>query len=209
MDSDEMSEVDVVDMWLSLGEDSADSAEGGGDVKSEGGELNLVLWVVELDSVLIDELTEKVTSDLEVLGETLWSDLLWPKLSTNLLELFSDKIQDLLPSGLVGGVLHDVRDESVLASKVSSHVGDDVVDGGMLVVLLEKGLKAKTELEEVGSHHTSLIGKVFAGVWVFAVLVYLSAEHVESGLFDRAEVLEVEIIHTAVSSLKVGEHFLS
>ena len=123
-----MAEVDVVDMWLSLGEDSADSAEGGGDVKSEGGELNLVLWVVELDSVLIDELTEEVTSDLEVLGKTIWSDLLWPELSSNLLELFGKEIEDLFPSDLVGGVLDNTRDESVLSSKISSEVADDVLD---------------------------------------------------------------------------------
>ena len=128
VDSDKMAEVDVVDMWLSLGEDSADSAEGGGDVKSEGGELNLVLWVVELDSVLIDELTEEVTSDLEVLGKTIWSDLLWPELSSNLLELFGKEIEDLFPSDLVGGVLDNTRDESVLSSKISSEVADDVLD---------------------------------------------------------------------------------
>jgi hypothetical protein len=209
VDSDDVTEVDVVEMGLSQGEDSVDGAEGAGDVESPGGELHLVLWIVELDSVLVDELTEEITGDLEVLGEALWSNLLWPELSTDLLELFSDKIQDLLPSGLVGGVLHDVRDESVLSSKVSSHVGDDVVDGGMLIVLLEKGLEAKTELEEVGSHHTSLIGKVFAGVWVFAVLVYLSAEHVESGRFDSGEVLEVWNWRHLAVRLNVGEHFLS
>ena len=107
MDSDEMAEVGVVEMWLSEGENSVDSAEGGGDVKSEGGELNLILWVVELDSMFINELTEKVTSDLEVLGETLWSDLLWPKLSTNLLELLGEEIEDLFPSDLVGCVLYN------------------------------------------------------------------------------------------------------
>ena len=207
VDSDEVTEVHVVEVWLGHGKDSVDGTEGGGDIESPGGESNLVLWIVELDSVLVDELTEEITGDLEVLGEALWSNLLWPELSTDLLELFSDKIQDLLPSGLVGGVLHDVRDESVLSSKVSSHVGDDVVDGGMLIVLLEKGLEAKTELEEVGSHHTSLIGKVFTGVWVFAVLVYLSAEHVESGRFDSGEVLEVN--WRLAVNLNVGEHFLS
>ena len=184
MDSDEMSEVDVVDMWLSKGEDSVDSAEGGGDVKSPGSEFNLVLWVVELDSVFIDELAEEVTSDLEVLGETFWSDLLWPKLSTDLLELLGDEVEDLFPSDLVGGVLHNTGDKSVFSSKIGSEVANDVRDGIMLVMLLEKSLKSETELEEVGSEDTGLVGHCFASIWVRASFLWLSAEGVESSDLD-------------------------
>ena len=205
VDSDDVAEVDVVEMWLSLGEDSVDGAEGAGDVESPGREFDLVLGVVELDSVLVDELAEEVAGDLEVLGEALWSDLLWPEFSADLLELLGDEVEDLLPSGLVGGVLHDVGDESVLASEISSEVGNDVVDGLMLVVLLEESLKSKTELEEVGSHHTSLIGEWLTGVWFWAVLILLSAESVESGDFNSSEVLK--IFFDEVVQLDVGEHF--
>ena len=193
MDSDEMSEVDVVDMWLSKGEDSVDSAEGRGDIKSPGSELNLVLWVVELDSVLVDELSNEVTGDLEVLGEACWSELLWPELSADLLELFGDEVEDFLPSDLVGGVLHDVGDESVLASEIGSEVRNHVVDGSVLVMLLEESLKSETELEEVSSQHTGLVGQWFASIWLIAVLISLSAESIESGDSNTTEVLEISI----------------
>ena len=200
MDSDEMSEVDVVDMWLSKGEDSVDSAEGGGDIKSPGGEFNLVLWVVELDSVFIDELAEEVTSDLEVLGETLWSDLLWPKLSTDLLELLGEEVEDLFPSDLVGCVLHNTGNKSIFASKIGSEVANDVVDGSMLVMLLEKSLKSETELEEVGSEDTSLVRHWLASIWVGASFFWLSAKGVESGDLD-GKVLAFELL------IEVGQHF--
>ena len=102
----------------------------------------MVLWVVELDSVLVDELTNEVTGDLEVLGEALWSDLLWPELSADLLELVGDEVEDFLPSDLVGSVLKDVGDESVLASEIRSEVADDVLDGVVFDVLLEESLKS-------------------------------------------------------------------
>ena len=193
MDSDEMSEVDVVHMGLSQGEDSVDSAEGRGDIKSPCSELNLVLWVVELDSMLVDELTEEVTSDLEVLGETLWSNLLWPKLSTDLLELFGEEVEDLFPSDLVGCVLHNTRDKSIFASKIGSEVANDVRDRCMLVMLLEKSLKSETELEEVGSEDTSLVRHWLASIWVGASFFWLSAEGVESGDLD-GKVLAFELL---------------
>lgn len=199
MDSDEVTEVNVVEMWLSLGKNSADSAEGGGDISSESGELNLVLWVVELDSVLIDELTEEVTSDLEVLGEAIWSDLLWPKFSTNLFELFGKEIEDLFPSDLVGCVLNDTSNKSIFTSKISSEVRDDVLDRLMLVVLLEKSLKTNTELEEVSSDNTGLVRQSLVGVWLFASFLWLSAEGVVSGDFD-SEVLDFNFV------LEVGQH---
>ena len=202
MDSDEMSEIDVVHMGLSQGEDSVDSAEGRGDIKSPGSELNLVLWVVELDSMLVDELTEEVTSDLEVLGETLWSDLLWPKLSTDLLELFGEEVEDLFPSDLVGGVLHNTGNQSVFASKIGSEVANDVRDRCMLVMLLEKSLKSETELEEVGSEDTGLVGQWFASIGVRASFLSFSAEGVESSNLD-GKVLGFDLLF----EVECGQHF--
>ena len=193
VDSDDVAEVDVVEMWLSEGENSVDGAEGAGDVESPGGELHLVLWVVELDSVLVDELSNEVTGDLEVLGEARWSELLWPELSADLLELFGDEVEDFLPSDLVGGVLHDVGDESVLASEIGSEVRDHVVDGSVLVMLLEESLKSETELEEVSSQHTGLVGQWFASIWLITVLISFSAESIESGDSNTTEVLEISI----------------
>jgi hypothetical protein len=193
VNSNDMTEVDVVEMWLGEGQNSVDGAEGAGDVEPPCGELNLVLWVVEFDSVLVNELSEEVTGDLEVLGEARWSELLWPKLSADLLELLGDEVENFLPCDLVGGVLHDVRDESVLASKIGSEVCNDVIDGSMLVMLLEKSLKPETELEEVGSHHTSLVRQWLTGIWILTVLVGLSAESVESGYSNGSKTLKVGV----------------
>lgn len=63
----------------------------------------------------------------------------------------------------------------------------------MLVMLLEKSLKAETELEEVGSEDTGLVRESLAGVWVGASFLWLSAEGVESGDLDT-EILDFELI---------------
>ena len=60
-------------------------------------------------------------------------------------------------------------------------------------MLLEKSLKPETELEEISSHHTSLVGQWLAGIWILTVLVGLSAEGVESGHSNGSETLKVGV----------------
>jgi hypothetical protein len=63
----------------------------------------------------------------------------------------------------------------------------------VLVMLLEESLKSETELEEVSSQHTGLVGQWFASIWLIAVLISLSAESIESGDSNTTEVLEISL----------------
>ena len=78
----------------------------------------------------------------------------------------------------------------------------------MAVVLFEKSLKSKTELEEVSSDNTSLVRELLFGVWVGASLISLSAEGVEVGDLDTKVLcfkFVLEVNETGV--IDVGQHF--
>ena len=104
----------------------------------------------------------------------------WSELSSNSIELLANKVENFLPSCLVGGVLHNVRDYSEFASQIFRKLIDNARDGLMIFVLLENSLEAKTELVEARSKHGGLIRLGLLSVWIVAAWIRLTTENAKS-----------------------------
>ena len=117
------------------------------------------MGIVELNLVLVNELPKDVSSNLKFICDSLGiKHIPWSKFSTNLIELITTKVENFFPGCLIGGILHNIGNQSKFTSQITSKLIHDPFGGTMLIVLFDKSLKAKTELMEVCFKHDSLIG---------------------------------------------------
>lgn len=183
VDSHEVSEVEISKFGLVQQKYCANRCESGRDVGSPVHKFLLDAWVIEFHFVLVGELSEKISSDFEIVSKTLdflGGKIFLPKLSSNLVELVTDEIQNFFPSYLISGILHDIGNNSIFTSQVNGELGNNSFDGLMISVLRNEGLETKSEFVEVGSEHGSFVGNLFLGVWIRAVRLSLTAKNVVS-----------------------------
>lgn len=160
VDSHEMAEVDVSEFELVQKQDGTYRCESGLDIGSPVDELLLNIWVTEFDLVLIGELTEKVSSDFEIVGDTLdlfGRKVLLPKPSSNFVELISNEIQDIFPSNLISSVSHDIGNDSIFTSEIDGKLSDNRFYGLVIRMLRNERLETKAELMEIRSEHRGFV----------------------------------------------------
>ena len=138
------------------------------------------MGIVELNLVLVNELPKDVSSNLKIICDSVRINIRWSKFSTNLIELITTKVENFFPGCLIGGVLHNIGNQSKFTSQITSKLIHDPFCGTMLIVLFDKSLKAKTELMEVCFKHDSLIGSFFFSIWRFTFWFSRSTINAES-----------------------------
>ena len=109
------------------------------------------MGIVELNLVLVDELSKDVSSNLKIICDSVGINIRWSKFSTNLIELITTKVENFFPGCLIGGVLHNIGNQSKFTPQITSKLIHDPFSGTMLIVLFDKSLKSKGQDRTYGS----------------------------------------------------------